>query len=73
VYGKNWGPTYLWPYLIGAGAIVLVVGLVLRSRDIIVIGLSIGIIGPIAEVAHYWYWEGLRRLIDKFIFKRDGR
>jgi hypothetical protein len=72
VYGRNWRATYFWPYLIGAGIILLVVGLGLRSRDIVLLGISVGILGPIFEVVYYWFWEGMRRMIEKFLFKRDG-
>jgi len=32
----------------------------------------VGVLGPIFEVIHYWLWEGVRRMVEKFLFKRDG-
>ena len=69
----NWSATGLWPLVIPAGLVVLVVGLVMRRLDVVVAAILFILFGMAFSVVYYWFWEGVKRMIEKLFSKRgDG-
>jgi hypothetical protein len=48
-------------------------GLVMRRLDVVVAAILFILFGMAFSVVYYWFWEGVRRMIEKLFSKRgDG-